>query len=136
MGFVRSITRAVRGVVRGVTDVAKGAINFATKAISTVTQGALGLAGAVLDRLPFGNAIKGFLGQFMQNPFGLLALGTLGGFGALLAGASSFGQLRQASDYCCQCPAYEHPCARQNVAYMMAYNQARILASQYTGGYC
>lgn len=131
MGLVR---RIVRSVTRAVGGAIKGAVGFVSKAIGTVTQFAQGVVGNILDKLPFGNLLKGFAQRFLGSPFGLLAASTLGGFGAMLGLAGSFGALRDAARVGCGCQAYEHPCARQNMAAMMAYNQARIMAAN--GWYC
>lgn len=134
MGLIRRIGRAISRIGRTITGVAKGVLGFAGKAIGALTQGFSGLVGGIMGGLPFGNMMRGFCNAFMSSPFGMMAASTLGAFGAMLGCASSQRQLCEASHYGCQSQAYQHPCARQNMAYMMAYNQARIMAAN--GWYC
>lgn len=126
MGLIRRIVRTVRRVVGGAINAVVG---FASKALSTVTQGFNSLMQGCLCGMPFGNLLKGFAGQFLCNPFAFTAGATLGALGALFGCATSHRQLADASQHCCHSQAYEHPCARQNMAYMMAYNQARIMSA-------
>jgi hypothetical protein len=133
MGLVRRIARGIRRVVRGVKGVVKGVVNTAKRAIGTVANVVGGIAGRILDKLPFGNVIRGFAQQFLNSPLGFLALGPMAGVAALLAGAGSSGQLRQATHHCCRTPAYQNPVGRQNFAYSVGYHHGRILAAQYAG---
>lgn len=134
MGLIRRIGRAIGRIGRTIAGVAKGVLGFAGKALSAVTGFAGGLMGGCLAGLPFGNMCRGFCNQFMNNPYAMMAASTMGAFGAMMGFASAQRQLAEASQYGCASAAYQHPCARQNMAYMMAYNQARIMAAN--GWYC
>jgi hypothetical protein len=129
MGLIRRIGRAIGRIGRAIGGAVKGVVGFASKALSAVTGFAGGLMGGCLAGLPFGNMCRGFCNQFMGSPFGMMAASTMGAFGAMLGFASTQRQLCEASHYGCQSQAYQHPYARQNMAYMMSYNQARIMAS-------
>lgn len=131
MGLVR---RIVRRVVRVATGAVKGVLNFASKAISTVTKGFTDLVGGVMQGITSGSLFKGFARAFLGSPFGLMAASTLGAFGAMLGFCGTQRALAEASRHACHSRAYEHPCARQNMAHMMAYHQARIMAAN--GWYC
>ena len=131
MGLIRRIGRIVRRVVGGAI---KGALGFAQKALGGIADSFKSLASGALGGTPFGNLLKGFGRAFLSTPFGLMGAATLGALGALFGRANSHRQLADASQQCCNSPAYEHPYARQNMAALLAYNQARVMAAN--GWYC
>lgn len=131
MGLIRRIARSVTRAVGGAI---KGVVNFASKAISTVTQSFNNVVGGIIQGITSGSLFKGFAQAFLGSPFGLMAASTLGAFGSMLGFCGTQRALAEASQHGCQSRAYEHPCARQNMAHMMAYHQARVMAAN--GWYC
>jgi len=86
-----------------------------------------GIVDKVLDKLPFGNLIKGFADKFLKNPLALLTGGVLGGAAALLAGAQNPAQLNNFAQCCASTPAFADPVARQNLMNLIAYQHAMCI---------
>ncbi len=133
MGLGRRIGRAFRRVtrvVRRVTNFAKDAIGVVTKPLSSLANKALGVVGQVLDKLPFGNVIKSFAQQFLNNPFALMALGPLGGVGALAQLAGGSGGLAQLVNAFAGTAAMQQPLGAQNLFNIVAQQHARSFFGQ------
>ena len=130
MGFVRRIGRAFRRVGRAVRRVGSfvgKAFKTVTKPLSKVVKGFTGFASKLLNKLPFGRAITGFLGKFLQNPLSLLSSPVLGGLGGLL-GDAGIGALLQATLGAAKTPAWQNPQGRSNMMNMVAHQHAKNLS--------
>ncbi|MEQ9496616.1 MAG: hypothetical protein RIT81_07150 [Deltaproteobacteria bacterium] len=133
MGLGRRIGRAFRRVtrvVRRVTNFAKDAIGVVTKPLSSLANKALGVVGQVLDKLPFGNVIKQFAGQFLNNPLSLLAMGPLGGIGALAQMAGGSAGLSQLVNVFAGSAGMQNPLGAQNLMNIVAQQHARSFFRQ------
>lgn len=133
MGLGRRIGRAFRRVtrvVRRVTNFAKDAIGVVTKPLSTLANKALEFVGPVLDKLPFGNVIKQFAGQFLSNPLSLLAMGPLGGIGALAQMAGGSAGLSQLVNVFAGSAGMQNPLGAQNLLNIVAQQHARSFFRQ------
>ncbi len=126
----RSFRRAVRRVgrlARGAVDFAKDGIKLATSTVSSLKVGFKGLVGDVLNQLPFGNVVKGFVDQFLDNPMSLLSFAGLGGMGALIGGATNTDLLSQLVGGVAGTHAMQNPQAASNMLNMVAQQHAQIM---------
>ena len=132
MGLMRRVGRAFRRVgrvFRRVGGFAKKALGTITKPLSKLTKPFQKIIGKVLDKLPFGlgKIAKGFLGQFLNNPLGLLAGPILGPLGGLLGKAGNLGQIFNMGNMLQGTAAFANPMGRHNFAQMSAFNAARLM---------
>jgi len=117
----------VTGAVRRVVNVGKDVFKTVKSAIKDPIGAIKSVAGKILDKLPLPDVFKQFVGQFLQNPMALLALGPLAGFGGLVASMGSLPQLAQSAAMVSQAQAFlSNPQARQNVMEAYAAQQARL----------
>ncbi len=130
MGLIRRVVRRVvrfgRRVVKGALNIGKGIL----KSGLSMATGFMGMASKLLDKVPFGGAIKGMLGALASNPLALMAAGPLGALAAMAFRSGNTQNLSQMAQYTSQSPAYQYPPARNNVMQITAYAQARIQFSQ------
>ena len=126
MGLFRRIGRGIRRVVRNVVRTGKDVFRGVTRGIGSVAKGVIGVASKVLDKLPFGKAIKGFAKAFLNNPLALLTFGGVAGVGAMIGLSSSARQLAMAADIVAGTAAYNHPVARMNMMHMLAAQHAAL----------
>jgi len=129
MGLFRRIGRAFRrvgGVFRRVAGFAKKALDFVKKPLSAITKPFQKLIGKVLDKLPFGQVLKGFVNKFLQNPLSLLAGPVLGPLGGLIGGAGNVGNLLNVGNALSATPAFANPQGLNNVMQMFAASQAQM----------
>lgn len=127
MGFFRRIGRVFRRVVRGVGGIVKKGLSLVTKPLAKIIKPFTGIIGKVLDKLPFGNVIKGFLGKFMNSPLAFLAGPLLGSLGAILAGIGGTPKLAQVAQQAAQTPAFQNPQGRMNVMQMIACQHGQLV---------
>lgn len=129
MGLFRRVGRAFRRVgrvFRRVGGFAKKALGVITKPLSAITKPFQKIIGKVLDKLPFGNVIKGFIGKFLQNPLSLLAGPILGPLGGLIGGAGNFGNLLNMGGMLQGTPAFGNVQGRNNAMQMFAAQSAKM----------
>ena len=126
MGLFRRIGRAFRRVVRRVGGFVKNGLSLVTKPLSKIIKPFAGVIGKVLNALPFGKAITGFLTQFMGSPLAFLAGPLLGPLGGILASAGNVGQLASFTQLAAGTRAFENPMGRMNVANMVAQRHAQL----------
>ncbi|MCP4501615.1 MAG: hypothetical protein GY822_16780 [Deltaproteobacteria bacterium] len=87
MGLIRRISRVVRRVVRSATGIASGLLKTTLAPLSGVMGMAKGLLGkglGLLNKLPGGKLLTGFLGKFMSNPMAMMALGPMAMMGMFM----------------------------------------------------
>ena len=126
MGLFRRIGRAFRRVVRRVGGFVKNGLSLVTKPLSNIIKPFTGVIGKVLNALPFGKAITGFLSKFMGSPLAFLAGPLLGPLGGILAQAGSVGQLANFAQMASGTNAFQNPMGRMNVANMVAQRHAQL----------
>jgi len=127
MGLFRRIGRAFRRVVRRVGGFVKKGLSVVTKPLAKIIKPFTGIIGKVLDKLPFGNVIKGFLGKFMNSPLAFLAGPLLGPIGAILMGATNAGQLAGAANQAAGTGGFQNPQGRLNLLQMVAHRQGQMV---------
>lgn len=126
------IFRAIRRAVRRVANFAKNAVKTVTRGIGDLVTKPLQTVGKILDKLPFGPAIKAFAGKFLNSPLAGMLLGPLAGVGAFIGAAMGTDQLLQAGQTIAGSPAYNMgpPAARNNYLEMMAAQHAHCAFPQ------
>jgi len=127
MGLFRRIGRAFRRVTRRVGGFVKNGLSLVTKPLAKVIKPFTGVIGKVLNKLPFGNVIKGFLTKFMGSPLAFLAGPLLGPLGAILGATTGVGQLAQVATAASGTQAFGNPMGRMNVLNMIAQRHGQIL---------
>lgn len=129
------IFRRIGRAIRRVANFAGNAIKTVTKGVTDLVKKPLQTLNKVLDKLPFGNVLKGFLDKFMQSPLAGMLAGPLGGVGALLAAAGGGAGLAKVVQGLTQTPAYQEgpPAARSNYLEMIAAQHAKAMFPQMFG---
>jgi len=97
-----------------------------TKPLSGILKPFKGILGGILNKLPFGNVIKGFLGKFLKGPLSMLAAPFLGPLAGILGGAGGLGSLLGAGQMLAGGGGLDHPQAQHNATELFAQNAARI----------
>ena len=111
---------------RRVGSFAKKALGTITKPIGKLLKPFTKVLGGILNKLPFGNVIKGFIGKFLQNPLSLLAGPVLGPLAGIIGGAAGIGGLLKLGGLLGGSPAFQNPMGRNNAMHMMAHRHAQI----------
>lgn len=96
MGFLRSVTRAVRSVVRDATNIAKSALNIGLTSLkmNPMTGPLMGMAEGLLKKTGLGNLMKK-VAPFFANPMAFMAMAPLALFAGLMGKAKDSQELNK-----------------------------------------